>query len=119
MNLSSESGSTVLHPNWIIPSCVTAGSYKLTFHEIDVENNNSTFFEFSIPISVNVPSSWPSQKACTQASSVPSSSSSSSSSSSLSSSSSSGTRVFSGDLKTLMTNAAVALLAVSCLMIMM
>ncbi|RUS20199.1 hypothetical protein BC937DRAFT_86187 [Endogone sp. FLAS-F59071] len=107
LNLSSEPTSTVLHPNWVIPPCVSAGSYNLTFFEIDQVNGTRSVYEFSIPISVNVPGNWPVQEPCSNAAST------------TPTVSSAAARLLSGDFKTVMTNAAMALFGVSCFMLLM
>ncbi|KAM3579207.1 hypothetical protein VKS41_008428 [Umbelopsis sp. WA50703] len=64
LNLSSEPGSTVLHPNWLLPSCVPAGDYNLTFNELDTINGSQLFSTINIPVSINSPAGWIQQPNC-------------------------------------------------------
>ncbi|KAH8551878.1 hypothetical protein BGW37DRAFT_492736 [Umbelopsis sp. PMI_123] len=64
LDLQSEPGSTVLHPNYLINSCVPAGNYNLSFYEIDTINGTQLFSEMNIPVSVNTPAGWIQQPPC-------------------------------------------------------
>ncbi|KAG2172103.1 hypothetical protein INT43_001580 [Umbelopsis isabellina] len=64
LNLSSEPGSTVLHPNWIVPGCVPAGDYNLTFNELDTINGTHLYSSINIPVSINAPAGWKQQPNC-------------------------------------------------------
>ncbi|KAJ7739702.1 hypothetical protein DFH07DRAFT_870421 [Mycena maculata] len=41
--LTGESGSTVKHLNWPVPTCLTAGNYNLTFYETSHFNGQAVF----------------------------------------------------------------------------
>ncbi|CAO3679775.1 unnamed protein product [Umbelopsis ramanniana] len=77
LDLQSEPGSTVLHPNYLINSCVPAGNYNLSFYEIDTINGSTVFSEINIPVSVNTPAGWIQQPACQSNLQTPSSGSNS------------------------------------------
>lgn len=64
LNLSSEPGSTVLHPNWLVPGCVPAGDYNLTFNELDTINGTQLYSTINIPVSINAPAGWIHQPNC-------------------------------------------------------
>ncbi|KAJ2955973.1 hypothetical protein NQZ79_g8114 [Umbelopsis isabellina] len=64
LNLSSEPGSTVLHPNWMVPGCVPAGDYNLTFNELDTINGTQLYSTINIPVSINAPAGWIQQPNC-------------------------------------------------------
>jgi len=51
--LANESGSTVKHVNWQIPTCVPAGNYNLTFYETSLFNNQGVFTITPIPIPIS------------------------------------------------------------------
>ncbi|KAJ7275429.1 hypothetical protein B0H12DRAFT_1087293 [Mycena haematopus] len=51
--LLNETGSTVKHLNWQIPTCIPAGNYNLTFYETSIVNNQGVFTITSIPIPVS------------------------------------------------------------------
>ncbi|KAF7367216.1 hypothetical protein MSAN_00783400 [Mycena sanguinolenta] len=51
--LLNESGSTVKHLNWNIPTCIPAGNYNLTFYETSIFNNQGVFTITPIPIPVS------------------------------------------------------------------
>ncbi|KAJ7102132.1 hypothetical protein B0H15DRAFT_313293 [Mycena belliarum] len=53
--LTGESGSTVKHLNWPIPSCVPAGDYNLTFYETSRFNGQGVFTITPIPIPISNP----------------------------------------------------------------
>ncbi|KAG2178511.1 hypothetical protein INT44_001663 [Umbelopsis vinacea] len=77
LDLQSEPGSTVLHPNYLINSCVPAGNYNLSFYELDTINGSKVFSEIHIPVSVNTPAGWIQQPACQSSLQSPSSGSNS------------------------------------------
>ncbi|KAF8213485.1 hypothetical protein K438DRAFT_1804063 [Mycena galopus ATCC 62051] len=51
--LLNESGSTVKHLNWIIPTCLEAGNYNLTFYETSIFNNQGFFTITPVPIPIS------------------------------------------------------------------
>ncbi|KAJ7814142.1 hypothetical protein B0H14DRAFT_2376209 [Mycena olivaceomarginata] len=51
--LLNESGSTVKHLNWPIPTCIPAGNYNLTFYEASIFNNQGFFTITPIPIPIS------------------------------------------------------------------
>jgi len=51
--LTNESGSTVKHLNWPIPTCIPAGNYNLTFYESSFVNGTGIFTITPIPIPVS------------------------------------------------------------------
>ncbi|KAF7339975.1 hypothetical protein MVEN_01915200 [Mycena venus] len=51
--LANESGSTVKHVNWPIPTCIPAGNYNLTFYETSLFNNTGVFTITPIPIPIS------------------------------------------------------------------
>ncbi|KAK7064558.1 hypothetical protein R3P38DRAFT_3250140 [Favolaschia claudopus] len=51
--LANESGSTVKHVNWPIPTCIPAGDYNLTFYETSLFNNQNVFTITPIPIPIS------------------------------------------------------------------
>ncbi|KAJ6519622.1 hypothetical protein C8R45DRAFT_952129 [Mycena sanguinolenta] len=53
--LSGESGSTVKHLNWPIPTCMPAGNYNLTFYESSLYNSQGVFAITPIPIPISNP----------------------------------------------------------------
>ncbi|KAJ3719748.1 hypothetical protein C8R42DRAFT_671653 [Lentinula raphanica] len=64
--LTQEPGSTVKHLNWDVPTCVTAGSYNLTFYETSSINGQPQFIitPISVPIqNTNIPTTPCSQTA--------------------------------------------------------
>ncbi|KAJ3737072.1 hypothetical protein DFJ43DRAFT_1049103 [Lentinula guzmanii] len=66
--LTQESGSTVKHLSWMVPTCVTAGNYNLTFYETASINGQS---QFTItPISIPVENADPSGTSCSQTANV-------------------------------------------------
>ncbi|KAJ7042423.1 hypothetical protein C8F04DRAFT_1251862 [Mycena alexandri] len=54
--LANESGSTVKHVNWPIPTCLPAGNYNLTFYESSHFNGQGVFTITPIPVPVLNPS---------------------------------------------------------------
>ncbi|KAJ6519440.1 hypothetical protein C8R45DRAFT_21736 [Mycena sanguinolenta] len=56
--LLNETGSTVKHVNWNIPTCLPAGNYNLTFYETSIFNNQGVFTitPILIPVSNGSPS---------------------------------------------------------------
>ncbi|KAJ7783563.1 hypothetical protein DFH07DRAFT_191959 [Mycena maculata] len=54
--LTGESGSTVKHLNWPIPTCVPAGNYNLTFYEGSHYNGQGVFAITPILIPISNPS---------------------------------------------------------------
>ncbi|TFK57309.1 hypothetical protein OE88DRAFT_1650953 [Heliocybe sulcata] len=50
--LTQESGSTVKHLNWPIPTCLPSGSYNLTLYEGSHVNNDGYFSITPIPITI-------------------------------------------------------------------
>ncbi|KAJ6604454.1 hypothetical protein DFH09DRAFT_1122744 [Mycena vulgaris] len=54
--LTNESGSTVKHLNWPIPTCVPSGDYNLTFYETSHFNGQRVFTITPIPIPISNPS---------------------------------------------------------------
>jgi len=85
VDLTSEPGSTVLHADFLIDSCVAAGDYnvrktdsmtthtedinpnvlQLSFYELDTTNGSLQFSSFGIPVSINTPAGWSYQPNCT------------------------------------------------------
>ncbi|KAJ7107631.1 hypothetical protein C8R43DRAFT_1044719 [Mycena crocata] len=53
--LNSESGSTVKHLNWPIPTCISDGNYNLTFYESSHFNGQGVFAITAIPIPISNP----------------------------------------------------------------
>ncbi|KAJ7275242.1 hypothetical protein B0H12DRAFT_1086359 [Mycena haematopus] len=53
--LSGESGSTVKHLDWPIPTCMPAGDYNLTFYETSLFNREGIFTITPIPIPISNP----------------------------------------------------------------
>ncbi|KAJ7492817.1 hypothetical protein FB451DRAFT_551794 [Mycena latifolia] len=51
--LSNESGSTVKHLNWPIPTCIPAGDYNLTFYETSHFKGQGVFTITPIPIPIS------------------------------------------------------------------
>ncbi|KAJ7293380.1 hypothetical protein C8J57DRAFT_1268900 [Mycena rebaudengoi] len=51
--LTGESGSTVKHLNWPIPSCIPAGLYNLTFYESSRFNGQGLFTITAIPLPIS------------------------------------------------------------------
>ncbi|KAJ6627127.1 hypothetical protein B0H10DRAFT_1780039, partial [Mycena sp. CBHHK59/15] len=54
--LTGESGSTVKHLNWPIPSCIPAGNYNLSFYESSHFNGQGVFAITPIPVPISNPS---------------------------------------------------------------
>ncbi|KAJ7139925.1 hypothetical protein C8R44DRAFT_318184 [Mycena epipterygia] len=54
--LTGESGSTVKHLNWPIPTCIPDGNYNLTFYESSQFNGQGVFTITPIPIPISNPS---------------------------------------------------------------
>ncbi|KAJ7706391.1 hypothetical protein B0H17DRAFT_1037012 [Mycena rosella] len=54
--LTNETGSTVKHLNWPIPTCIPAGDYNLTFYEASHVNGQGVFTITPIPIPISNPS---------------------------------------------------------------
>ncbi|KAJ7431824.1 hypothetical protein B0H11DRAFT_2128638 [Mycena galericulata] len=54
--LTGESGSTVKHLNWPIPTCLSPGDYNLTFYEASHFNSQGVFTITPIPIPISNPS---------------------------------------------------------------
>ncbi|KAJ7169682.1 hypothetical protein C8R46DRAFT_206235 [Mycena filopes] len=51
--LANESGSTVKHVNWPIPTCLPAGNYNLTFYESSHFNGQGVFTITPIPVPIS------------------------------------------------------------------
>ncbi|KAJ4486312.1 hypothetical protein J3R30DRAFT_1484077 [Lentinula aciculospora] len=66
--LTQESGSTVKHVNWIVPTCVTAGNYNLTLYETASIDGQPHFT--ITPISIPVENANPSGTSCSQTAGV-------------------------------------------------
>ncbi|KAJ3870049.1 hypothetical protein EV359DRAFT_76052 [Lentinula novae-zelandiae] len=66
--LAQESGSTVKHINWPVPTCVTAGNYNLTLYETASINGQPHFT--ITPISIPIENANPSGVSCSQTASV-------------------------------------------------
>ncbi|KAJ3905486.1 hypothetical protein F5879DRAFT_950559 [Lentinula edodes] len=66
--LAQESGSTVKHVNWPVPTCVTAGNYNLTLYETASINGQPHFT--ITPISIPIENANPSSSSCSQTTSV-------------------------------------------------
>ncbi|KAJ7786102.1 hypothetical protein B0H16DRAFT_1295596 [Mycena metata] len=54
--LANESGSTVKHVNWPVPTCLPAGNYNLTFYEASRFQGQGVFAITPIPVPVLNPS---------------------------------------------------------------
>ncbi|KAJ7445693.1 hypothetical protein B0H11DRAFT_2249251 [Mycena galericulata] len=51
--LTGESGSTVKHLNWPVPTCLPAGNYNLTFYETSHFNSQGVFTITPIPVPIS------------------------------------------------------------------
>jgi len=51
--LTGESGSTVKHLNWPIPTCIEPGNYNLTFYETSHFNGQFVFTVTPIPVPIS------------------------------------------------------------------